>query len=71
MDLKSYDAFLIFSKTRFTNDDKELAVKFSKELNKPFFFIRTNIDLDLKNAEDDKGPQLNEVFVLKNIRKIV
>ena len=68
IDLKSYDAFLIFSKTRFTNDDKELAEKFSKELNKPFFFIRTNIDQNLKNAQRDR-PQLNEVSVLENIRK--
>ncbi|XP_046843682.1 T-cell-specific guanine nucleotide triphosphate-binding protein 2-like [Xenia sp. Carnegie-2017] len=67
--LQKYDAFIIFSKTRFTQHDKELAEKLSKELKKPFFFVRTNVDKDLENAKEDEGPQFNEESVLKKMRK--
>ncbi|XP_046843678.1 uncharacterized protein LOC124437788 [Xenia sp. Carnegie-2017] len=69
MDLKSYDAILIFGKTRFFHQDRELAKKVSKELGKPFLFIRTNIDHELKNAEDDEGKEFKKESVLKRMRK--
>ncbi|XP_046843674.1 uncharacterized protein LOC124437786 isoform X2 [Xenia sp. Carnegie-2017] len=68
-DLKKYDAFLIFCKSRFTYHDKELAKKVSKDLDKPFFFVRTNVDTDLKNAKDDKGPNFNKASVMKSMRE--
>ncbi|XP_046843672.1 uncharacterized protein LOC124437785 [Xenia sp. Carnegie-2017] len=68
-DLEKYDAFLIFCKSRFTQCDKELAEKVSKDLNKPFFFVRTNVDTDLKNAKDDKGPEFDEASVMKRMRE--
>ena len=68
--LEKYDAFLIFCKTRFTNYDRELAKKVSTELNKPFFFIRTNVDTDLENAKEDEGPKSNDTCVV-DIMKIM
>ncbi|XP_046843665.1 uncharacterized protein LOC124437781 isoform X2 [Xenia sp. Carnegie-2017] len=67
--LEKYDAFLIFCKTRFTQNDKVLAEKVSKELKKPFFFVRTNIDSELKNAKDDEGPKFDEASVMKRMRE--
>ncbi|XP_046843681.1 interferon-inducible GTPase 1-like [Xenia sp. Carnegie-2017] len=67
--LEKYDAFLIFCKTRFTHYDKVLAEKASKDLDKPFFFVRTNVDTELKNAEDDEGPKFNEASVMKRMRE--
>ncbi|XP_046843669.1 uncharacterized protein LOC124437782 isoform X2 [Xenia sp. Carnegie-2017] len=66
--LKKYDAFLIFYKTRFTQYDKELAEKVKKDLDKPFFFVRTNVDTELENAKDDEGPKFDEASVLKGMR---
>ncbi|XP_046843662.1 uncharacterized protein LOC124437779 [Xenia sp. Carnegie-2017] len=68
MNMESYDAILIFCKTRFTNYDKELAKEVSKELKRPFFFVRTNIHQDLINAQEDKGPQFDETSVLEKIK---
>ncbi|XP_046843658.1 uncharacterized protein LOC124437776 [Xenia sp. Carnegie-2017] len=68
--LKKYDAFLIFCKSRFTQHDKELAEYVSKELDKPFFFIRTNVDTELKNAKDDEGPKFDdEPSVLRKMKE--
>lgn len=41
--LEKYHAFLIFTKDRFTENDKQLARKIGS-MNKSFFFIRTKID---------------------------
>ena len=67
--LEKYDAFLIFCKRRFTQYDKELAEKVSSEINKPFFFVRTYVDYDLRNAKEDEGSQYNEDFVLEEMKK--
>ncbi|XP_046843749.1 interferon-inducible GTPase 1-like [Xenia sp. Carnegie-2017] len=67
-DLEKYDIFLIFCKSRFTQHDKELAEKVSK-LSKPFFFVRTNVDTELKNAEDDKGSNFDKASVMKGMRE--
>ncbi|XP_046843716.1 T-cell-specific guanine nucleotide triphosphate-binding protein 2-like [Xenia sp. Carnegie-2017] len=66
-DLEKYDAFLIFCKDRFTNFDKELAEKVMNDLKKPFFFIRTNVDYDLKNAKKKKKT-FDEATVLTTMR---
>ena len=67
--LEKYDAFLIFSKTRFTQYNKELAETVSKDLKKPFFFIRTNFDTDLENAKEDEGSEFDKESVLENMKK--
>ncbi|XP_046843671.1 interferon-inducible GTPase 1-like [Xenia sp. Carnegie-2017] len=66
--LKKYDAFLIFYKIRFTHYDIKLAEKVSKDLDKPFFFVRTNVDTELENAKDDEGSKFDEASVLKRMR---
>ena len=45
VELETYDTFLILTSTRFTQNDLELAKKV-KSLGKPFFLIRTKIDVD-------------------------
>ena len=51
-DLKKYDAFLICSKSRFTNHETELVEKVSKELQRPFVCIHTHGHVDVTNDED-------------------
>jgi predicted GTPase len=46
VELESYDTFLIFTATRFTVNDLELAKKV-KSLGKSFFLIRSKIDVEL------------------------
>ena len=49
IDLYKYDIFLVFSKGRFTNNDKLLVEHILKVCKKPFYFVRTNIDNNIKN----------------------
>lgn len=52
--LKEYDAFLIFSSNRFTENDKQLSKKI-RSMNKHFFFIRTHIDKDIQSEKRKKS----------------
>ncbi|CAB4018639.1 interferon-inducible GTPase 5-like [Paramuricea clavata] len=63
--LETYDTFLIFTATRFTKNDLELAKKV-KEIGKSFFLIRTKIDVDLA-PKKGKAP-INEAAMLQKIR---
>ncbi len=63
--LESYDTFLIFTASRFSNKDLELAKKV-KSLGKSFFFIRTKIDVDLM-PKNGKAAN-NEEATLRKIR---
>ena len=54
MELDKCDAYLIFANGRFTENDGALADKVHS-VGKTFFFIRTKIDLDLRNATHDQG----------------
>ena len=73
---KDYDAYLIFTKSRFTAYDKQLAKKL-KLLNKPFLFIRTHIDVDLKNESEkedfteEKTLKMIKKDCLKNLRDLI
>ena len=49
---EDYDTFLIFTATRFTQNDLDLAKKV-KSIGKSFFLIRTMIDLDCRHCKDD------------------
>ena len=53
--LEKYDAFLVFSKSRFTNRESDLAEKISKKSGKPFVFVCTYVDGDVKNIMKDEG----------------
>ncbi len=63
--LKNYDKFLIFTQSRFTNNDLQLA-KTVKSLGKSFFLVRTNIDSDC-TPKEGKAP-INEEEMLQKIR---
>ena len=63
--LKEYDAFLIFSSKRFTENDKQLSKKI-RSMNKHFFFIRTHIDNDIKGEKRKKS--FREEATLEEIR---
>ena len=66
---ENYDTFLIFTATRFTQNDLDLAKKV-KNLGKSFFLIRTKIDVDLMRKKG-KAP-INEAAMLQEIKsKIV
>ena len=67
--LEKYDAFLIFCKTQFTQHDRELAEKISKDLKKPFFLVRTNVVNDIENAKHDDSQNFSEESVLEKMRE--
>ncbi|KXJ25246.1 Interferon-inducible GTPase 5 [Exaiptasia diaphana] len=64
--LDDYDTFLIFSSTRFTKKDWELA-EIILSLKKKFFFVRNKIDENVR-AEQRKKSTFNETAVLEEIR---
>ena len=66
VDLEDYDAFLIFTATRFTQNNFELAKKV-KSLGKLFFLVRTKIDVDLKAMTGKTA--MDEKETLQKIRK--
>ena len=59
-----YDTFLIFSCSRFTNNDVMLAQEIRKQ-GKSFFFIRTKIDVDYLAEKRKKS--FNEANMLRDI----
>ena len=63
--LKKYDTFLIFCSVRFTENDLELAKKI-RSIGKKFFFVRTKVDLGLKQG--NKKKPVNENDVLQRMR---
>ena len=63
--LEKYDAFMIFTATRFTKDDLLLAQKI-KLMQKSFFFVRTKIDESVR-AEKRK-PRFDEEKMLDKMR---
>ena len=66
MQLNKYNAFLILASVRFTANDSILANEM-KEQGKPFFFIRTKIDADVKSEKRKKS--FNEAAMLQKIRR--
>ncbi len=67
MNFDQYDFFLIVTKTRFSENDAWLAREIIR-MNKGFFFIRTQIDADIKNAKDNQPNSFNEETLLTRIR---
>ncbi|XP_068701925.1 interferon-inducible GTPase 5-like [Montipora foliosa] len=66
VELEKYHAFLIFTATRFTENDRKLAVKI-RAMQKKFFFIRTKIDENVR-AESRKR-SFDENAMLATIRR--
>ncbi|CAF2677740.1 unnamed protein product [Rotaria sp. Silwood2] len=67
MNFYQYDFFLIVSRTRFTENDMWLAKEINK-MNKGFFFIRTQIDADIDNTQDEHATSFSEETLLTEIR---
>ncbi|KAK6478383.1 interferon-inducible GTPase 5-like [Huso huso] len=66
VDLNKYDFFVIMAAKRFTENDANLAVAIEK-MGKQFFFIRTQIDNDIRSYELE-GIEYNREEVLQTIR---
>jgi hypothetical protein len=64
---EDYDVVIIICSGRFTENDSWLAEQMT-QIQKPFFFLRTKIDLDIENARRDSRPPFNEDEVLNRIR---
>ena len=65
--LNEYDTFVIFIDTRFREDDLELVRKITSH-GKKYFFVRSKIDQDVRNAEWSDPESFNEAAVLAKIR---
>lgn len=52
--LDKFDAFIIVSRSRFTQDDLWLANQIN-QLGKRFYFVRSHVDQDIVNNEEDNG----------------
>ena len=63
---EDYDTFLIFTATRFTQYDLELAENI-KSIGRSFFLVRTKIDEDCRQGES--GRPINEPEILEAIRQ--
>ena len=68
MKFKEYHAFIILTKDRFYETDKEIAKKI-RDLSKPFFFARTQMDTTMKNESEDRGRKFNEEETKEKIRR--
>ena len=67
MNFKEFHALIILTKDRFYETDKEIARQI-KELSKPFFFARTQMDTTMKNEAEDRGRKFNEEETKEMIR---
>ena len=68
VEIDKYHAFLIFTDTRFRENDFKLAEKISS-IDKKFFFIRTKIDENVRAEKRSKPPgSFNEKAMLEEIR---
>ena len=68
MKFKDYHAFIILTKDRFYETDKEIARQI-RELGKPFFFARTQMDTTMQNEASDRGRKFNEEETKEMIRR--
>ena len=66
VELEKYHAFLIFTASRFTENDLNLAEKI-RSIKKQFFFIRTKIDNDVRSEMRKRS--FNERVMLEKIRR--
>ena len=66
VELEKYHAFLIFTASRFTENDLNLAEKI-RSIKKQFFFIRTKIDNDVRSEKRKRS--FNERAMLEKIRR--
>ena len=68
MKFGNYDAFVLITKDRFTENDKRLAMMIQTTYNKPFFFCRSKMDATMKEAADDQGADFDAEATEKEVR---
>lgn len=66
VNFEKYDFYIIISKDRFTENDQWLATEVQKR-KKNFFFVRSNIDTDIRNNKTDTD-KLDEETFLQSIK---
>ena len=66
--IDQFDFYIILSCDTFTENDAWLVNEIKKR-GKNFLFLRTKIDIDLRNQEDDYEDTYNEIETLEMIRK--
>ena len=68
MKFGDYDAFVLVTKDRFTENDKRLATMIQTTYKKPFFFCRSKMDATMKEAADDQGADFDAEATEKEVR---
>ena len=62
--LEEYDVFVILTSTRFTENDLKLARKV-EEMGRPYLFVRTKVDLDLRERSGEKTAKQEKIAELR------
>ncbi|XP_053373727.1 interferon-inducible GTPase 1-like isoform X3 [Mercenaria mercenaria] len=68
VDFEKYDLLIIITDTRFMNEDLWLAQQ-AVECHKPFYFVRSKIENDIRNDKQAHRKTHNEAALLKKIRE--
>ncbi|XP_042338750.1 interferon-inducible GTPase 1-like, partial [Plectropomus leopardus] len=63
-----FDFFIIISDTRFREHDVKLAQEI-KKMKKEFYFVRSKIDIDIRNEERKQKSEFNKERTLEKIRE--
>ena len=66
--LKTYDAFLLFTRKTLTINSIRLATRFIHDM-KPFLFVRTCVDNDVCDEQSNKPSTFDETKLIEEIRK--
>ncbi|XP_060233214.1 interferon-inducible GTPase 1-like isoform X2 [Meriones unguiculatus] len=67
MKFKEYDFFIIVSANRFTKHELDL-IKAIRMMKKNYYFVRTKVDIDLRNEKKSKPRTFNREKTLEQIR---
>ena len=68
MKFGDYDAFVLVTKDRFTENDKRLATMIQTTYNKPYFFCRSKMDATMEEEADNQGANFDAVETEKKVR---
>merc|ERR1712223_404810 len=63
-----YDAFVLISKDRFTENDKRLATMIQTTYEKPFFFCRSKMDATMEEAADNLREEFDALATEEKVR---
>jgi len=66
MEFSKFDAFIILSAERFTENDAKIAEEI-KKMGKPFYFGKTKMDLVMKSDQEENGDDFSEAQTREKI----